>query len=54
VNAGNVKDTVLLRLYSPLPPIETVPTPERSDKNNGAGAVAVVLVPLVTFVVAEV
>jgi len=48
VNAGIVKATVLL--WS----IETVPLPDRSDRNNGAGAVAVVLVPLVTFVVADV
>jgi hypothetical protein len=48
VNAGNVKATVL------LPAIETVPAPSRSDKNNGAGAVALVVLPSVTFVVADV
>jgi hypothetical protein len=48
VKAGNVKGTVL------LPSMFTVPKPGRSDRNNGAGAVAEVVVPLVTFVVAAV
>src|ERR1039458_9106105 len=43
VKAGNVKGTVL------LPSMFTVPKPGRSDRNNGAGAVASVVVLLVRF-----